>query len=155
IFRGGFTDQAAETVASASVRNLRQLANRALIQVSPDGRHDIHELLRQFGAEKLAASGNEASTQTRHTAYFADFMAERKQDICTNRQLEALELIDPEFENVRSAWLYVVNKQEWDQLPKFLHSLWFYVDVRTRTQEGIELLEQALERLQSAPLSAE
>ena len=43
-----------------------------------------------------------AALQAQHAAYFADFMAERKQDIRTNRQLEALELIDPDFENVRS-----------------------------------------------------
>jgi tetratricopeptide (TPR) repeat protein len=115
----------------------------------------MHELLRQFGAEKLAASGDRQAIQAQHTAFFADFMAERKQDICTNRQLEAVELIDPDFENVRSAWLHVVNQQEWEQLPKFLYSLWFYVDVRTRGQEGIELLEQAIETLQSATPSAE
>src|SRR6185295_8608627 len=108
----------------------------------PDGRHDIHELLRQFGAEKLVVSGEQDDIQAQHAAYFADFMAERKQDIKTNRQIEALALIDPDFENVRSAWLYVVNQQEWDQLPKFLYSLWFYLDTRSRGQEGIELLEQ-------------
>jgi predicted ATPase/DNA-binding CsgD family transcriptional regulator len=151
IFRGGFTVAAAQTIAGASVRSLRQLTNKALVQVAPDGRHDIHELLRQFGAEKLATSGEEATLRPKHAAYFADFMAERKQDIRTNRQLEALELIDPDFENVRSAWLYVVNQQEWDQLPKFLHSLWFYCDTQTRGQEAVELLEQAVKTLQSTP----
>ncbi len=155
IFRGGFTFKAAEAIAGASGRSLRQLVNKALVQVAPDGRHDIHELLRQFGAEKLAASGEQAAIQARHASFFAGFMVERKQDICTNRQLEALQLIDLDFENVRLAWLHVINQQEWEQLPKFLYSLWFYVDVRTRGQEGIELLEQAIETLRSAIPSAE
>ncbi len=102
VFRGGFTVQAAQAVASAGVRSLRQLANKALVQVSLDGRHDIHELLRQFGAEKLAASGKQDDIQAKQADYFADFMAERKQDMRTDRQLEALLLIDPDFENMRA-----------------------------------------------------
>ncbi len=155
VFRGGFTIQAAQAIASAGVRSLKQLANKALVQVSPDGRHNIHELLRQFGAEKLTLSGEQPTIQAAHAAYFADFMAERKQDIRTNRQLEALALIDPDFENVRLAWLHVVNQQQWDQLPKFLHSLWFYLDLRTRGQEGVEIFDQAVKLLQSAPSTAE
>ncbi|MEO8391957.1 MAG: hypothetical protein ABI700_03100, partial [Chloroflexota bacterium] len=88
-----------------------------------------------------------------HAAFFADFMAERKQDIRTNRQLDALALIDPDFENVRVAWLYTMDRQAWDSLPKFLHSLWFYVDVRTRGQEAVALFEYAVKALQSAPSS--
>jgi predicted ATPase/DNA-binding CsgD family transcriptional regulator len=151
VFRGGFTREAAQAVAGADARALRKLANKALVQVSPDDRHDIHELLRQFGAEKLAASGEQPQLQTRHAAFFADFMAERKHDIRTDRQLEALEQLDPDFENVRSAWLHTINQGDWQQLPKFLHSLWFYLDVRTRGQEGVELLEYAARALHAAP----
>jgi DNA-binding CsgD family transcriptional regulator/tetratricopeptide (TPR) repeat protein len=153
VFRGGFTVEAARVVASADVRALRKLINKALVQVLPEGRHGIHELLRQFGGEKLTASGQQAQLQASHADYFADFMAQRKQDIRTDRQLEALELIDPEFENVRVAWLHTVDQQVWAQFPKFLHSLWFYLDVRTRGQEGVELLEYAVKALQSTPSS--
>lgn len=151
IFRGGFTGAAAQAIAGAGVRSLRQLTNKALVQVAPDGRHDIHELLRQFGAEKLTALGEAKTVQAKHAAYFADFMAERKQETRNSRQLEALELIDRDFENVRSAWLHVVNNQEWDQLPKFLHSLWFYFNLRTRGQEAVELFEYTVNVLQSVP----
>ena len=153
VFRGGFTVEAAYAVADADMRNLRKLANQALVQVSPEGRHDIHDLLRQFSAEKLAESGEQPQIQARLAAFFAEFMAQRNGDIYTNRQLEALELIDPDFKNVRSAWHFVVNHQQWDQLPQFLHSLWFYCDVRSRGQKAVELLEEALDALQLAPPS--
>ena len=150
VFRGSFTVYAAQMVAEADVRLLRKLTSKALIRVAQDDRHDIHELLRQFGGEKLRMSGEDATVQAAHAAFFADFMAERRQDIRTNRQLDALELIDPDFENVRSAWQFAVSQQQWDQLPKFLHSLWFYLDARTRAQEGIALLEFAVEALHDA-----
>ncbi len=155
IFRGGFTDQAAEAIAGAGVRSLRQLANKALVQVSPDGRHDIHELLRQFGAEKLSVSGEHEDIQAKHAAYFADFMAERKRDIRANRQFKVFQLINPDFENVRSAWLYAVSNQDWNQLPKFLHSLWYYLDGRARGREAVELFEYAVSILQNVPSSDE
>ncbi|MEO8392987.1 MAG: LuxR C-terminal-related transcriptional regulator [Chloroflexota bacterium] len=154
VFRGGFTVDAARAVAETDVRALRKLANKALVQVSPEGRHDIHELLRQYGAEKLAASGEEGAIEEKHAAFFAEFMLERKQDIKTDRQLEALKLIDPEFENVRVAWLHNIDQKVWDALPKFLHSFWFYLDVRTRGQLGVELLEYAVKALRSLPASA-
>ena len=153
VFRGGFTVEAARAVAEADLRSLRKLANKALVQVSPTGRHDIHELLRQFGAEKLAVSAEQSHVEAKHATFFADFMLERKQDIRTNRQLEALALIDSDFENVRVAWLRTVDQQTWDMLPKFLHSLWFYLDMRTRGQLGVELLEFATRTLELAPAS--
>ncbi len=153
VFRGGFTVEAAQAVADADMRNLRKLANQALVQVSPDGRHDIHDLLRQFSAEKLAASGEQPEIQARHAAFFIDFMAQRGQDISSNRQLEALTLIDPDFKNVRSAWHFAVNQQDWNALPKFLHSLWFYCDVRSRGQKAVQLLEEAINALQKLPAS--
>jgi predicted ATPase/DNA-binding CsgD family transcriptional regulator len=152
-FRGGFTNEAAWAIAEADVRLLRKLANKALVQIGSHGRHDIHELLRQFGAGKLAETTELPAIQAKHAAFFADSMAERKQDIRTNRQLEALALIDPDFENVRSAWLYTVDRQDWDPLPKFLHSLWFYCQVRTRAHEAVALLEHAVKVLQAAPAS--
>jgi predicted ATPase len=153
IFRNGFTVEAAQAVADADMRNLRKLANKALVQVSPEGRHDIHNLLRQFAAQKLAASGEQPQIQARHAAFFIDFMAQRKQDIYGSRQLEALQLIDPDFKNVRSTWHFIVDHQQWDELPKFLHSFWFYCDVRSRGQKAVELLEQGVVALQQQPVS--
>jgi predicted ATPase/DNA-binding CsgD family transcriptional regulator/predicted negative regulator of RcsB-dependent stress response len=153
VFRGGFTLAAAQAVAGASARHLRGMAQKALIQTESGERFAIHELLRQFAAEKLAASGEQAAIQSRQTVFFANFMVDRQQDIRTDRQLEALALIDPDFENVRSAWLDTINQQNWDALPKFLHSLWFYLDVRSRGQEAIALFESAVRVIQSMPTS--
>jgi predicted ATPase/DNA-binding CsgD family transcriptional regulator len=153
VFRGGFTLPAAQTVAGANARTLRGLAQKALIQLEDGERFAVHELLRQFGAGKLAEAGELLSIQARHADFFAEFLAERKQDIKTNRQLEALERIGQDFDNIRTAWLYLVRHQCWEMLPSFLFSLWFYCDVRARGQEASDLLERAAHALQSAPAS--
>ena len=55
VFRGGLTREAAGAVAGADLPTLQSLVDRALLSVSPAGRYEIHELLRQFAAERLAA----------------------------------------------------------------------------------------------------
>lgn len=155
VFRGGFTVEAAKVVAEADRHALRKLANKALVQVTSDERYDIHELLRQFAAEKLGALGQQSQMQAKHTAFFADFMIQQQQGIKTDRQLEALNLIGVDFENVRTAWLHTITEQDWATLPKFLYSLWFYVQVRARGQIGIELHEYAVQALHAGPASAE
>ncbi len=153
VFRDGFSLPAAQAVSGASAQDLRGLARKALVKFENNERFTIHELLLQFGASKLAETGELLMIQARHAAFFADFMADRKQEIKTDRQLEALELIDLDFENVRTAWLYMARHQQWERLPDFLHSLWFYCDLHTRGQEAIEMLEKAVQAVRAAPSS--
>ena len=55
-FRGGFTRWAAERVVGASLRDVTALVDRSLLHHMPGGRYEVHELVRQYAAEKLAES---------------------------------------------------------------------------------------------------
>ncbi len=153
VFRGGFTMEAAQAVTGANARHLRGLAHKALIQTESSERFAIHELLRRFAAGKLAETGEQPAIQTQHAAFFANFMQARRGEIFTYQQFEALARIEADFENVRTAWHVLVDQQAFDELPKFLDSLWFFFDVRTRCQEGVGLFETATHSLQSLPES--
>ena len=74
VFRGGCTPEAAEAVTGASLRTLQTLVNKALVMRTKAGRYDIHELLRQYGYERLEASGTLADILRRHSAYYASFL---------------------------------------------------------------------------------
>jgi hypothetical protein len=54
IFQGGFTREAAQQVIGASQRTLMALVNKSLLRPDFKGRYQLHELLRQIGAERLA-----------------------------------------------------------------------------------------------------
>jgi predicted ATPase/DNA-binding CsgD family transcriptional regulator len=153
VFRNGFSLEAARVVTGAGPKDLRGLANRALVQISRHNRYEIHELLRQYGAEKLAESQEQEAVLARHAVFYADFMSERKNDIRNGRQLEALEVIDPDFENIRLAWQETVVRRAWDRLPSFLHSLWFYLTLRSRSKEGMELFGEAVQIVRADPPS--
>jgi predicted ATPase len=69
VFRGGFTRQAAGVVTGAGLRRLCRFADISLIDTVGPNRYAIHELLRQFAAEKLEERGLTAATREAHSAY--------------------------------------------------------------------------------------
>ena len=61
VFRGGFTYPAVQQVATvdgaaATLRDLMGLVNSSMLQRTPAGRYEVHELLRQYAEEKLRES---------------------------------------------------------------------------------------------------
>ena len=76
VFRGGFTREAAEQVAGASLRTLSALVDKSLLRVDASGRYDVHELLRQYGEERLDEAPQKATVaHDRHCAYYSAFLA--------------------------------------------------------------------------------
>ena len=65
VFRGGCTRAAAETVTSVGLRALQNLVDKSLLWRRSTGRFEMHELLRQYAAEKLKASGEVDLSGTR------------------------------------------------------------------------------------------
>src|SRR5690606_37667880 len=53
IFQGSFTYQAAREVTKISLQELRSFVNKSLLNRTPEGRYQIHELLRQYATKKL------------------------------------------------------------------------------------------------------
>jgi predicted ATPase/DNA-binding SARP family transcriptional activator len=66
VFRGGFTRHAAQNVTGARLRTLRTLVNKSFLAVTPEGRYEIHELLRQYGEQRLEASGQAGAAREAH-----------------------------------------------------------------------------------------
>lgn len=108
VFRGGFSRDAAEQVAGASLQLLASLLDRCLIQKGSLGRYEIHEFLREYGAEKLAGTPEQGeAVYSRHCRYFAALVAEKEIQLTGPRPQEALNEIAGELENIRVAqqWL--------------------------------------------------
>lgn len=150
VFRGGFTVDSAQSVADANIHQLRKLSQKSLIRTEPNDRFTIHELLRQFAANKLEEMDDLETIQDKHRAYFTAFMAERRRDLATSREYEAFLLIDPDFENIRVAWLQTVDCKQWDQFPRMMYALWLYCDIRSISPDVIHMFEYAIKALSSA-----
>ena len=75
VLRGGFDLDAAAAVAGATLPLLGALVDQSLVGVGEDGRYGMHELLRKYAAERLAADAAvERATRERHAAYFASLL---------------------------------------------------------------------------------
>ncbi|MGD8585722.1 MAG: adenylate/guanylate cyclase domain-containing protein [Chloroflexota bacterium] len=141
VFRGGFTREASVEAAGASLRGLARLVNKSFLRRDPDrDRYEIHELLRQFAAERLAASA-EASAAAReaHTAYFTGLMEQMIEPLRSERQKAALDEIEADIENVRSAWQRLVSLGRATEINRIIETVWYFHEVRCWYHAGLEL----------------
>lgn len=152
----GFLQEAAEQVADASLPLLAALVEKALVQFTPAGRYQMHELLRQFAAEKLAAlPAEQAATQSRHGRYYLTLLQTHGQALRGKEQPAALEAIAGEIENVRAAWNWAIAQNQVTAIDAALDSLYDFYAIRNRYQEGEESFARAVYQLQQAQLRDE
>jgi len=144
VFRGGFTLAAAQVVAGANTNLFRRLAQKALIQSEANERFGIHELLRQYGEEKLLQAEEADSIHQAHSSYYLDFMAVRDEDIKGRRQQAGLQEIRADFENVRKAWLWAVENKQYDEISRALDCLVNFADMTFSELDAHMLLQQII-----------
>lgn len=158
VFRGGFMRSAAEAIADASLPLLAALVDKSLLrrtEATGDGvrpgtrRYDLHELVRQYAAAKLADDpGEQSATLDRHCAIFVQMLAEREAAIKSARATATVEELRAEVDNIRLAWEWALkagNLEAIEQARRTLH--WFY-ETRTWFQEGEVVFGRAVAALQ-------
>jgi predicted ATPase/class 3 adenylate cyclase len=146
VFRGGFTRQAAQHVAAAAIGPLARLIDKSLLHADSDGRYALHELLRQFAEEELSAHAEqETLARDRHSDFFLSFLASKEPDLKGARQTTALAEIEHEFENIRSAWLWAIRRGCWQNLRRSMVAFSFFIDIRSRQQEGLDLYQRIVD----------
>jgi len=106
VFRGGFDRDAAKQVAGVSRATLHALVDASMLEVQPEGRYQIHVLLRQFGAEKLSVT--EQQVRRSHSLHYAHYVRTRESHITTAQEAAALDEIGRELENILAAWEWAV-----------------------------------------------
>ncbi len=104
LFRGGFTLAAAQSVADADLADLADLMDRCWLRMDETGRYELHELVRQYCAERLEDAPAQVgqAVRSRHAAFYAAFLNEHEADY--NRKSQALAELTVEIGNIESAW---------------------------------------------------
>jgi predicted ATPase/DNA-binding CsgD family transcriptional regulator len=145
VFRGGFTREAAEQVAGATLQQLVGLVNKSFLSHDQNsGRLEVHELLRQYAQEKLEGMPEEyGSAIEDHAAYYARFMKQRWGEYKGSRQLRALAEIEADIENIRAAWRYYLDQINAQQMWSFVNALWQVYWIRGWNLAGMELFTEA------------
>ena len=146
VFLGGFDSAAASEVADASVSCLATLVEKSLVQVESSDRFSVHEMLCQYGTEKLEAYGETEATYARHSQHFAQRMLRYDQALKQPEQLEILQAIEGDFENIRQAWNWSVRNQHVRNLHAMLNTLYLFGFLRSRYREIIAIFQQSLDQ---------
>jgi tetratricopeptide (TPR) repeat protein len=154
LFRGGFTREAAQKVAGASLHDLKALADKSLLQYVPSGRYEIHGLLRQYAAEKLDSSPDvRAVVGNRHCAYYTAALEQWEADLTGSRQQVATVEMEAESANIDAAWYWAVERAQIERLAQSMEGLAIFYWLRGRYKEGEAATQAAVSTLAAAASS--
>ena len=145
VFRGGFTREAADAVAGASLRSLSNMAGKSLVVSNRDsGRYSIHELLRQYAEEELRKDQELLeATIVAHNTFFADHTGQIEALMLIGREAEGLRLVEDDLDNIRWAWRQVQERGDAESARSIIFGLWFLYEIRGWTKAGAELFGEA------------
>jgi predicted ATPase/class 3 adenylate cyclase len=153
IFRGGFSREAAEVVAGASLRGLASLVNKSLLSANPDTRrYEVHELLRQYAASELEKDGKRYRLVCNsHAGFYADLMGKAAFMMSHGQQAQMIAMMERDIENIRSAWRYYISIGEAAGARKFALGFFQLYEYRGWYRAAITLFDEALELLPDDP----
>ena len=146
VFRGGFTREAAESVAGASLRSLANLANKSLVVANPStGRYSVHELLRQYAEHELLQDAERCrEVQQAHADYFAELMQDAMGLFTVAEQKKVVEIVEADIENSRSAFRYMLSAGNVEGVGKFLPVFTATYELRGWYPGGVNLFGEVL-----------
>jgi predicted ATPase/DNA-binding XRE family transcriptional regulator/uncharacterized protein HemY len=155
VFVGGWSLEAAETVGVASdgdtfpvLEVLGSLVDKSLVQVvdeREDGeegaRYSLLETLREYGLERLEASGEEETISQRHLHYFV-MLAERAEERMRGPEQQVwLDRMEREHDNLRAALGRALERGDTEAGLRLTNGAWRFWHVRGHLAEGRKWLE--------------
>lgn len=150
VFRGGFTGRASQRVAGASLPLLVSLVDKALLRRTRSRRYQMHELLKQFAAGKLAeAPLDKERTQEQYAHYYLTFVQQRF-DEWVEPKKRALDAFVADIDNVWAAWYHALSRRDDELLAKSADSLHVLAFGTGRLLEGAKAFQAAVEEIPEA-----
>jgi predicted ATPase/DNA-binding SARP family transcriptional activator len=142
VMRGGFDLDAAAAVAGAGLPRLAGLVDHSLVELGEDGRYNMHELLRQYAAQRLAADpAEQAEVRRRHAAWFSGLLPDPDRP-----PPDGPAELDADVENLRSATEWLLEQGDPPELDRHLGRLWHLYRRRGWFREAQAALGAALRR---------
>ncbi|MFI5322060.1 MAG: AAA family ATPase [Thermodesulfobacteriota bacterium] len=164
------TFEAAEVVASRIKRldeigveildGLASLIDKSLIrQTDKDAggtRLLMLQTIREYAEERLGEDPEFAYAARRaHAIYYSEFTQRQWESLTGDRRDEALEQMESDIENVRTAWRYWVAEGNLEQLRKLTDCLWLFYDAKGWYHATVDLTADLLNVLASTPSTPE
>jgi tetratricopeptide (TPR) repeat protein len=140
-------------VSGAGLAELHGLVSKSLVRRAGLGRFELHELLRQYAAERLAAEQDElADARESHARFYVGMLAERADALLGENMMEARDELRVEIDNLRTAAEWAVTQWSEDDARAVLSSLQAFFWAHD-WHEGAQTFAQLAELLEPSPRS--
>ena len=148
VFWGGFSRQSAEEVVGASATLLSALVDKSLLRWTAPDRYQIHELLRQYAADKLSKNPEDKLlVKAKHCEHYATFLQRQESCLKKGKQKEALEAISLEIDNIRAGWYWAVKHRRESEFETYCEALFLIHNVQSWFHEGEAVFRLAAQNL--------
>jgi DNA-binding SARP family transcriptional activator/predicted ATPase len=150
VFRNGFTREAAQAVSGASLRVLASLQNKSLIQFQPAyQRYHIHPYLLSYSAEQLLSIPElEICTRDRHAEFFGSLVADQRAAFESGILEAAIHLMEAEIANIRLAWDWALDRDQYHQVEIMMDCICYYYDSRWQIEEAVTICQSGVSNLE-------
>jgi predicted ATPase/transcriptional regulator with XRE-family HTH domain len=150
VFVGGFTRQAAESVADMTPLLLLQLIGKSFVQRLSDTHYGMHELVRLYAAERLCEDPQaDNQTRERHRQYFIDLLTDMHPHVRGPRMVDTLETIQNDLDNILHAWQQTVAERKFSNIRQAEKCLYDFFELRSRKAQGYAILASTAEALRA------
>jgi excisionase family DNA binding protein len=163
VFVGGFTLDAAETVAAAAgdlgidvVDGIGSLADKSLVRQQEPGeerdpRFELLETIREYGLEQLTASEEEPAARRAHASHILVLAEAAEPHLMMPGQEPWLARLAAEHDNLRAALAWLEQSGDGEAMLRLAGALDRFWFVRGHGGEGRDWMERALTLAGDAP----
>ncbi|MET8099935.1 BTAD domain-containing putative transcriptional regulator [Streptomyces sp. NPDC005236] len=137
VFAGGCDLAAAEAVCGpAALDVLGSLVDKSLVVAAPSGhgdtqmRYRLLETVAEYAGERLDESGAREATERAHLTYYRELARTTDPLLRGPRQRSAIDLIEREYENLRTALRHAVTGRDEQEALCMVLSLTWYWQIR-------------------------
>jgi predicted ATPase/Tfp pilus assembly protein PilF len=166
VFSGGCTFEAAEAVCDSAgdlaldidvLDGLDSLTLQSLLRMQDgtDGspRFTMLETIREFGLERLEASGDADTLHRTHADFFLALAEEAEPELTGPDQIAWLDRLDSEHDNLRAALGWLERGDDRERQLRLAAALWRFWWMRGYLTEGRAWLDRALADAVGLPLA--
>ena len=165
IFVGGCTLEAAEAVCTDPgeaithvIHVIESLLNKSLLQrvkqESGESRLLMLETIREYGQERLAASGELERARDAHAAYYLALAEQAEQGLLEVIQSIWIEQLEHERDNLSAALHCLLDRKEVEEALRLAGALRKYWFESGHLNEGLEFLERAVSAMREDNITA-
>jgi predicted ATPase/class 3 adenylate cyclase len=154
IFRGGWTLEAAESIADLdhapldAFDGLSSLRDKSLVRVAVpsqgESRFSMLETIREFAHERLEEAGELEAIRQRHGEYFLSRAIEGESRLTGTEQSLWLDYWDSEQDNLRAALRWATDTQRLELAQEASGALWRFWQQRGHLSEGRRWIDEVL-----------